>query len=358
MKNQIDGENSPSKVSTQDSSNNSSPSKEIEISDEEANYKFSVLGFSLGMLAHCLFSVCQPIVKVLYEHNRNISEYEIIYFKSISMMVFNTMYIRWHGITPLDVIPKFRKVIVFRALIGFWGLAGPWSAIKYLPVSIAISIFMMLPIFTAILARIVLKEQITKYDILSIICSFSGVIMINDPFGISAGEATDEAAADETQHNYLIGTLYCMVGCIGASCAFTCMRYMKDGIHASISPFWFAIGCTFLSPLMYSFTQDKSDSKNVAEREYLTTSYDAYTIGLMTVESIFTFFYQILLSRAYQLEKAAVITPIIYIQFVVAILFDIIFQKTVLKTNEIIGSILIVGVLFSVAIFKTFGIIK
>ena len=39
------------------------------------------------------------------------------------------------------------------------------------------------------------------------------------------------------------------MGALGAATAFLTMRIMKNDIHYSVSPFWWAMGVVFLSPL-------------------------------------------------------------------------------------------------------------
>ena len=68
------------------------------------------------------YSVAAPIVKTCYLHNPTISEYEIVYWKSISMVLFNYLFIRSFGVFPMDVPRKYQRIIVFRALIGFYGV--------------------------------------------------------------------------------------------------------------------------------------------------------------------------------------------------------------------------------------------
>ena len=132
-----------------------------------------------------------------------------------------------------------------------------------MPVSIAGCIFHTIPIWTALFAFIFIKERLSAYDILSIFTAFAGVIIINNPW---AEDEIDQIKEDTgnfvdrkvyTTSDTIIGTIYCIVGAIGASLAFLCMRIMKEEIHFSISPFWFSIGCTFLSPI-FSVPQMRS----------------------------------------------------------------------------------------------------
>jgi len=135
-----------------------------------------------GVVANTSYAIANVLVKVLFNRNPTISEYEVIYWKSITMIIYNYFYIRHFGHTVVSVPPKYRNIIVFRALIGFGGVQGYWGAIKYMPLNIGSCICMATPIFTAILACIFLGERITKYDVISMVCAFAGVILINNPF--------------------------------------------------------------------------------------------------------------------------------------------------------------------------------
>ena len=49
----------------------------------------------------------------------------------------------------------------------------------------------------------------------------------------------------------MFGTVYSLGGAIGWACAMLCMRYMRN-IHYSVTPFWYATGCTFFSTIFLS----------------------------------------------------------------------------------------------------------
>ena len=98
------------------------------------------------------------------------------------MMVFNYLFVRSFGVFVLDVPKEYQKILVFRALIGFFGIQGLWASVKYMPISTAGCIFFTMPLWVALIAFFVLKENLTKYDILSIITAFAGVLLINNPW--------------------------------------------------------------------------------------------------------------------------------------------------------------------------------
>lgn len=198
------------------------------------------------------------------------------------MMLFNYLFVRSHGVYVMDVPKYYRKIIVFRALVGFFGIQGMWGSVKYMPVSTAGCIFFTMPMWTAFIAFVFLKEKLTYIDFLSLFMAFLGVLIINNPFGW--GESGDSGNDDE--NNIFLGTVYALTGAIGGACALICMRVMRVGIHYSISPFWFASGCTFWSPFFHSVQLNNSYDADVTK----TTVYDWQTIMLILGASVFSFF--------------------------------------------------------------------
>ena len=55
----------------------------------------------------------------------------------------------------------------------------------------------------------------------------------------------------------LIGTLFALSGALGGACANITKRIMKNGINFSVSPFWFAAGCSFWSPIVHSIYTER-----------------------------------------------------------------------------------------------------
>jgi len=229
--------------------------------------------------------------------------------------------------------------------------------VKYLPVSTASSIFFTQPIWTAMGAYLAIGESLTKYDIISILVAFVGVLIINNPWQDNSGlGAHNEGEIGDfidrkiyTTTDKIIGSAYSLVGAIGAGSAFVCMRIMRNDIHYSVSPFWFSIGCTFLSPIFSADWMTKAET---------TTTYTGELVFLISIASIGSFFGQVFQSRAYQLEKAGRVAAFNYLQIVTGFLWDILFFKSHLKLTDIIGSLLIIGTLFLFTILRALGKIK
>ena len=88
------------------------------------------------------------------------------------------------------------------------------------------------------------------------------------------------------------------------------------------------------------------------------TKYDSKSVLLIIGLSLFSFLGQNFISRAFQLEKASVISPLCYISVPISLVFDVFIQNISYSTTEIIGCVLIVGPLFLIAILKSLGVIK
>lgn len=221
-----------------------------------------------------------------------------------------------------------------------------------MPVSTAQCIFATSPIFCALFAHLYLHEKVTKFDVIPIFTSFIGILIINNP------HQDQDALVDPTKLTYsardkLIGTLFALSGACGGAMANITKRLMKTGIHYSISPFWFACGCTFWSPMAHiSYT-----TRRETQSEYIGHKYDLFAFVLIFLCSITTFFGQVLQSKAFQMNKANRVATLAYLQIVVMFMWDIIFFNSHLRPTDVIGSIMIVGVIFIITLARAFEII-
>ena len=74
------------------------------------------------------------------------------------MIFFEYFFIKASGRDHMEVPKNLRVTVFLRAVAGFGGLAGQFTAIKLTNVTKATVLFWINPIFTALYARIFLKE--------------------------------------------------------------------------------------------------------------------------------------------------------------------------------------------------------
>lgn len=89
---------------------------------------FAGLGYSI--VAVTCYSFTQPIVKMIYMKEPLITAYEVLYWKSLSMILFNYVFCRYiHGVFPLDIPKEYQNIIVFRGFVGFIGISGMFGSV-------------------------------------------------------------------------------------------------------------------------------------------------------------------------------------------------------------------------------------
>lgn len=118
----------------------------------------SMAGFGCMAVSAISFSLMTCGLKYLYANVMEISSFEVIYWKSLSMIVYEYFFIKGMGYDHMAVPKDLRVTVYLRALAGFGGLAGLYTSIKFTTLSKASVLFWTNPIFTAVYARIFLKE--------------------------------------------------------------------------------------------------------------------------------------------------------------------------------------------------------
>ena len=99
------------------------------------------------------------------------------------MSLFDYIFMKMFGQDQLAVPKETRITLFMRAIVGFGGVAGYYTAIKMTSLSRASVLFFTYPLFTAINARLFLGESISYYDWMAIVFAFIGIVMLQNPFG-------------------------------------------------------------------------------------------------------------------------------------------------------------------------------
>ena len=170
------------------------------------------------------FSVQACGIKYLYSII-SISSFEVIYWRSFLMATFDYIFMKIFSIDHMGIPKDLRLTVGMRAVVGFGGIAGYFTAIKLTSLSKASVLFFTNPIFTALNARLFLKESISYFDWLAILFSFFGIVLLQNPFG----RAQSSMEIDHTLD--LMGSFMALASAISASFAFMFMRKMGKRIN-------------------------------------------------------------------------------------------------------------------------------
>ena len=113
-----------------------------------------------------------------------------------------------------------------RCVIGTVGFASFAIAMKFIPLSVFFIIFNSNPFTTAILGYFWIRERITPFEIVAMVCAFLGIMMMS--------MASEKSGNEKDQnHSYEIGIAIAFVACFGQS--FICVASRKLwSIHFSV----------------------------------------------------------------------------------------------------------------------------
>jgi drug/metabolite transporter (DMT)-like permease len=130
------------------------------------------------------FSIMSLLVKLA---GQLIPSQEIVLARSVIMSVLSFAALRRRRIPLLG---ERRRLLVLRGLLGFAALSCFYYAIVHLPLADATVIQYTNPAFAAILAVFVLGERMRRREVLCVVLSITGVLLVAQPgllFGGGAG---------------------------------------------------------------------------------------------------------------------------------------------------------------------------
>jgi drug/metabolite transporter (DMT)-like permease len=157
---------------------------------------------------------------------------------------------------PLGPRGSVRWLLVLRGIGGFWGVFGMYCSLMYLDLSDATVITFLTPIVTSFVCSVIpaLKEPFTKHELFAGIVSLLGVVLIARPASLFPvrGEEADIAARSilppkAAPQQRALAVLMGLVGVLGATSAYTTIRWIGKRAHPLISVNYLATWSTIVS---------------------------------------------------------------------------------------------------------------
>ncbi|KAI5953708.1 hypothetical protein KGF54_003080 [Candida jiufengensis] len=310
------------------------------------------VGISLLLISQFLNSIMVTTCKLLVtnkDFNEPIHPLQILFVRMFITYIccliymFVTKAIEQAPFGP----PKLRKLLMIRGLVGFFGVFGMYFSLKYLSLSDAVSITFLVPMSTAFLAFVILKE---KYSILEAVCSLlslGGVLLIAKPSFIFGAESEKENNGDESiesssSEKRIIATVVGLIGVLGASSVYIVLRKIGMHAHPLLSVSYFALTCciiTFFSILV------------IPSLSFVLPS-NTYQWFLFSVIGFSGFFMQFSLTAGIQRVKAARASLMTYTGMIFAILWDFTIWHHLPGALSFCGIALIIGNAFVILKFK------
>jgi len=113
------------------------------------------------------------------ELSAQLSTFQILFFRSIIGLLI-VGFLLWHG-NWRQILTKHLRIHILRNISHFGGQFGWFYGIAFIPLAVVFALEFTVPVWTAVLATILLREQITGARVTAIIFGVAGVILILRP---------------------------------------------------------------------------------------------------------------------------------------------------------------------------------
>ncbi len=267
-------------------------------------------GIRYIMLATLFFSFMNIGVKYI----DRIPSYEIVFIRAVVTLVVGYILLRREGLDPRG---NNKKYLLLRGIFGTVAMILYFYTVQQMPLASAVTIQYLSPIFTVIIAGILLKESPRPMQWLFFAVSFGGVFMVKgfDP----RVSITD----------LLLG----IGAAVGSAFAYNFIRKLKSSDHPLVVVFYFSLITVPIVGVYSCFN-------------WVVPTMEEW--GVMIAIGLAVTIAQIFMTKGYQLEKAANISNFNYLGTIYALILGFfLFDETFgLLTFAGIG-LIIFGVLMS-----------
>lgn len=285
-----------------------------------------IYGMIIMTLTIFVLTVSVILVKVWFENNKNIDGFDYLLIRSLMMFIATLIQVQYLRIDVFQVPTKAKVPLVLRWVFGLCAAPTFFIALKYLPLSKSTLIKNSSPLVVVIAAYFILKEKISKLDILAVIGAFWGIAIITK-------DSASQGQIYTNTYRYVFEIGLVIVSCFASAGVSICVKLLNKDTHHSISPFYFSVTCLIV---FWSLFLLKTDLFHVEHMSLMD-------ILLMSISGILSYISISLRSLASEHEDASVLAPFTYLQILLSFLWDcfIFSSSSSFSWADISGTILI-----------------
>ena len=272
-------------------------------------------GLTYMILSAASFCLMTVFVKLAGE---SLSTVQIVFVRGVITLLFTGLLIFREKINPFG---NHKKLLAARGITGTIALFLVYESIKRFPLSEATVIQYLFPIFTALIAALIISEPLSKNIFGAILVGLFGVYtVLGFPFLIDTVEINSVIIA--ITGSFFTGLAYVLV-----------RQSTKVNEHPLVVMFYFPLFTVpFCIPLLLS------NWINPSSKEWV----------FLLLVGICTQLGQFFLTHGYKELPAAKAAPLSYVQVPFAMIMGTIFFEEVISINFIIGSMLVLFSIFLV----------
>ncbi|KAI0728302.1 hypothetical protein C8Q72DRAFT_918240 [Fomitopsis betulina] len=303
------------------------------------------IGLLLVALAGAFASMMSALVKKLNSIDPPVPMLELIFVRMATTWLCCMLYM-WMTRVPDPLLgpQDIRGLLALRGFLGFIGLAGNYLSLQYLSVSDATVLQFLTPMCVGVAGALLLKEHLTRGQIVASLISLFGVVLIARPSFLGMGGAAQDSKLGNTgvkAAQRLTAVGFAVVAVAGNTGAFTTIRAIGTRAHALHSVAAFSTQSVAASTLVLLISRTPIVIPNKVE-----------WAGMFVGIGFCGFFYQMLLTMGLQRETAGRGTMAVYVQIVYATINDFVFFHTPPTLLSVVGTIVIISSAMYVALSK------
>lgn len=253
-------------------------------------------------------------MSVTVKYVTGIPLFEKVFFRNLISLVVAFFMLKKSS-APMFGRRENQLALLARSIFGLAGVVLNFYAIANLTLADSSMLGKLSPIFVTIMACIFLKEKIDNKQILSIIVTFLGTLLVIKPeFSLE-----------------MLPSLSGIMSAASAGVAYTLLRYLKDKESPDTIIFYFSlISVVFTAPF--------------ALAEYVQPTF--IQLGLLLATGVFASVGQFGITYAYKFAKATEVSIYNYSAIVFGIILGFIFFGEIPDTLSLLGGAIIIAVAF------------
>ncbi|WP_294707745.1 DMT family transporter [uncultured Fusobacterium sp.] len=253
-------------------------------------------------------------MSVTVKYVTGIPLFEKVFFRNLISLVVAFFMLKKSS-APMFGRRENQLALLARSIFGLAGVVLNFYAIANLTLADSSMLGKLSPIFVTIMACIFLKEKIDNKQILSIIITFLGALLVIKPeFSLE-----------------MLPSLSGIMSAASAGVAYTLLRYLKDKESPDTIIFYFSlISVVFTAPF--------------ALAEYVQPTFTQ--LGLLLATGVFASVGQFGITYAYKFAKATEVSIYNYSAIVFGIILGFIFFGEIPDTLSLLGGAIIIAVAF------------
>jgi len=276
--------------------------------------------FSGGIQKMLLATICFTVMQVFVKELATMHTFEITFFRSAITALFCLTYL-WYQ--DLPIIGNNQKLLFLRAFLGIVSMTSFFFTVQWMPFGASVSIKYLSPVFAAIAAVVILKENVRPVQWIFFSMALLGVFLLK---GFDNRIET---------WSLTIG----IMGAVAGGLIYPLIRKIGNSEHPfTIINYFMLTAAIVLGLLMIPFWRTPTG----VEWLYLLT---LGTSG---------FFAQVFMTQAFQMEEVSLIAPMKYLEVIYALLIGLIFYGEAYAFMSFIGILLIfLGMILNIRFKKS-----